>query len=127
MKRHDLRSAVVIEDDDGIRSLLSVVLQRAGLRVVEAANGRDGVDAVREHDPAVVIVDIRMPGIDGFETTRRIRAFSDTLVIVLSAHVADADEFESLAAGADVYMPKPFRPRELRALIDARLSELHRA
>jgi len=127
MSQHDIRSAVVIEDDDGIRSLLSVVLQRAGLHVVEASNGLDGVEAVREHEPAVVIVDIRMPGIDGFETTRRIRAISNTLVIVLSARVADADEVESLAAGADVYLPKPFRPRELRALIDTRLSRVHSA
>ena len=127
MSQHDIRSAVVIEDDDGIRSLLSVVLQRAGLHVVEASNGLDGVEAVRVHEPTVVIVDIRMPGIDGFETTRRIRAISNTLVIVLSARVADADEVESLAAGADVYLPKPFRPRELRALIDTRLSRVHSA
>jgi len=127
MERQELRHAVVIEDDDGIRVLISVVLQRAGLEVIEVSNGLDGVEAVRESDPVVVIVDIRMPGIDGFETTRRIRSISDTHIIVLSAHVADADEAQSLAAGADVYMPKPFRPRELRALIDARLFQLHSA
>lgn len=127
MKRHALRSAVVIEDDDGIRSLICAVLQRAGLTVIEASNGLDGVEAVRDNDPAIVTVDIRMPGIDGFETTRRIREISDASVIVLSAHVADADEFESLKAGADVYVPKPFRPRELAALIDQRLREAHSA
>lgn len=127
MERRELRHAVVIEDDDGIRALISVVLQRAGLEVIQMSNGLDGVEAVRENDPVVVIVDIRMPGIDGFETTRRIRSISDTHIIVLSAHVADADEAQSLAAGADVYMPKPFRPRELRALIDARLFQLHSA
>lgn len=127
MERQELRHAVVIEDDDGIRALISVVLQRAGLEVIQVSNGLDGVEAVRENDPVVVIVDIRMPGIDGFETTRRIRSISDTHIIVLSAHVADADEAQSLAAGADVYMPKPFRPRELRALIDARLFQLHSA
>jgi DNA-binding response OmpR family regulator len=119
--RDMLGNAVVIEDDDGIRALISLVLQRAGLHIVEARNGVEGVAAVREHDPAVVIVDIRMPGIDGFETTRRIREFSGAQIIVLSARVADADELHSLEAGADVYMPKPFRPRELRALVDARL------
>jgi DNA-binding response OmpR family regulator len=118
---------VVIEDDDGIRSLIHAVLQRAGLEVIEAANGLDGVEAVRAHAPAIITVDIRMPGIDGFEATRRIREFSDATVIVLSAHASDADEFESLQAGADVYMRKPFRPRELRALVDARLREAHSA
>jgi len=127
MERQELRHAVVIEDDDGIRALISVVLQRAGLEVIEAANGLDGVEAVRANNPVVTIVDIRMPGIDGFEATRRIRSISDTHIIVLSAHVADADEAQSLAAGADVYMPKPFRPRELRALIDARLLQLYSA
>ncbi|GAA4167143.1 response regulator transcription factor [Gryllotalpicola koreensis] len=121
MDRHALRSAVVIEDDDGIRSLIHAVLQRAGLNVIEAANGADGIEAVRAHAPAIITVDIRMPGIDGFETTRRIREISDAAIIVLSAHVADADESESLAAGADVYMRKPFRPRELRAFVDERL------
>jgi DNA-binding response OmpR family regulator len=121
--RDVLGNAVVIEDDDGIRALISLVLQRAGLHIVEASNGLEGIAAVREHDPSVVIVDIRMPGIDGFETTRRIREFSTAQIIVLSARVADADEIDSLEAGADVYMPKPFRPRELRALIDERLCE----
>jgi DNA-binding response OmpR family regulator len=121
--RDVLGNAVVIEDDDGIRALISLVLQRAGLHIVEASNGLEGIAAVREHDPSVVIVDIRMPGIDGFETTRRIREFSTAQIIVLSARVADADETHSLEAGADVYMPKPFRPREMRALIDERLCE----
>lgn len=127
MRRHALRSAVVIEDDDGIRSLISAVLQRAGLCVVETANGFDGVEAVRDTDPEIVTIDIRMPGIDGFETTRRIREISDALVVVLSARVADADELESLRAGADVYVQKPFRPRELGALIDERLRERYSA
>jgi len=127
MSRQSLPNAVVIEDDDGIRSLICAVLQHAGLRTIEATNGLDGLAAVREHDPAIITVDIRMPGLDGFETTRRIRETSEALVVMLSAHVADADEFESLKAGADFYLPKPFRPRELRALIDARLRELHSA
>jgi len=123
MRRHALRSAVVIEDDDGIRSLISAVLERTGMSVIEASNGLDGVEAVRGSDPEIVTVDIRMPGIDGFETTRRIREFSDAVVVVVSAHVADADEVESLRAGADVYVRKPFRPRELGALVDERLRE----
>lgn len=117
------RTAVVVEDDAGIRSLICDVLENVGLRVIAAANGVEGVAAVREHVPEVVTVDLRMPGIDGLETTRRIRETSSALVIVLSAHVSDADESESLNAGADLYIPKPFRPRELRARVEAHLRE----
>lgn len=119
-----LGTAVVIEDDEVIRSLISAVLQRTGLRVIVASNGLDGIAAVRDFDPTIVTVDIRMPGIDGIETTRRIRALSDAFIVVLSGRLADADEFESLRAGADLYMAKPFRPRELRSHIHARLREL---
>ena len=121
--RRARRSAVVIEDDGGIRALICAVLESAGLEVQAAASGTEGLAAVHASDPEVVTVDIRMPGMSGIETTRLIREFSDAFVVVLSAHVADADEFESLQAGADVYMRKPFRPRELRALVEARLSE----
>ncbi|MFC4243668.1 response regulator transcription factor [Gryllotalpicola reticulitermitis] len=123
MSERARRTAVVIEDDEGIRSLICDVLKHAGLRVVPTTNGIDGITAVREHDPAVVTVDLRMPGIDGIETTKRIRATSSALIVVLSARVTDADEFESLAAGADAYISKPFRPRELRARVDEHLHE----
>jgi DNA-binding response OmpR family regulator len=120
----DLRRAVVIEDDDEIRSLITDILERAGIRVVGASNGPEGVARVRESDPIIVTVDIRMPGIDGFETTRRIRAISDAFILVLSASAAPGDEYESLLAGADAFMSKPFRPRDLRAIVHSRLRAL---
>lgn len=123
MSRRQVGTAVVIEDDAGIRSLICDVLEKTGLHAVPAANGLDGIAAVWEHDPAVVTVDLRMPGIDGIETTKRIRPTSSALIIVLSARVADADECESLDAGADAYISKPFRPRELRARVEAHLRE----
>ncbi len=122
------RTAVVVEDDEGIRALICDVLEQAGLRTLPAANGWDGVAAARSHDPLVVTVDLRMPGIDGFETIRRIRVFSTALIVVLSARDNDEDEFESRRAGADLYMRKPFRPRELRAHVESHLQqEQHRA
>jgi two-component system, OmpR family, response regulator len=121
------RPAVVIEDDADIRALICDVLKRSHLRPIATSNGLEGIQAVREHDPALVTVDLRMPGIDGIETTRRIREITAAPIIVLSAHVADADEFESLRAGADVYLPKPFRPRELRAQVEAFLRQSRRA
>jgi len=118
------RNAVVIEDDDGIRTLIRVVLERAGLKVITATNGRDGIAAVEECDPVVVTVDIRMPGMSGIETTRQIRSISDALIVVLSASGAERDEVDSLDSGADVYMVKPFRPRDLQRHVQGRLRDL---
>jgi DNA-binding response OmpR family regulator len=116
--------AVVIEDDAEIRHLIAAVLERAGLHVVATANGREGVAAVRETNPVVITVDIRMPGIDGIETIRRIRSISDALIVVVSAVTATHQEDASLAAGADLYMTKPFRPRDLQDRVDERLQSL---
>jgi DNA-binding response OmpR family regulator len=115
------RVAVVIEDDDDIRHLLETVLTQAGFRVVATSNGADGVEAVRANDPVVTTLDVNMPGMDGFETARRIRAFSATYIVMLTALNEEIDTLQGLEAGADDYVNKPFRPRELRARIEAML------
>lgn len=115
------RTAVVIEDDPDIRELLESVLEQAGFRAIGAANGIDGVEAVREHSPVVTTLDISMPGIDGFETAKRIREFSSTYIILLTARSEEIDVLQGLDSGADDYLTKPFRPRELRARIEAML------
>ena len=117
----DRRVAVVVEDDEDIRELLSAVLGQSGFDVHEAADGREGVDAVREHDPVVVTVDLGLPDIDGYEVTRRLRQFTNAYVVMLTARVEEIDTLQGLDAGADDYMTKPFRPRELRARIEAML------
>ncbi|MDM4763130.1 response regulator transcription factor [Galbitalea sp. SE-J8] len=117
----DMRVAVVIEDDDDIRHLLETVLSQAGFRVVATANGSDGVEAVRANDPVVTTLDVNMPGMDGFEVARRIRAFSPTYIVMLTALNEEIDTLQGLEAGADDYVNKPFRPRELRARIEAML------
>lgn len=117
----EARVAVVIEDEEDIRSLLSTVLAQAGFEVHGAANGADGVELVRAHRPLVTTLDVNMPGIDGFETAKRIRAISSTYIVMLSARSEEIDALQGLEAGADDYVAKPFRPRELRARIDAML------
>lgn len=117
------RSAVIIEDDQDIRELLSVILVQSGFEVHAESNGNSGVDAVRRHDPAVVTVDVGLPDIDGFEVVRRIRLFSDSHVIMLTARSDAMDNLASLDAGADEYLSKPFHPRELRASVDAILEQ----
>lgn len=115
------RIAVVIEDDADIRQLLAVVLEQAGFEPILTANGLDGIEAVRKHNPVVTTLDVSMPGIDGFETAKRIRAFSTTYLIMLTARADEIDTLQGLEAGADDYVTKPFRPRELRARIEAML------
>lgn len=115
------RVAVVIEDDGDIRTLLQTVLTQAGFRVITAANGADGVEAVRQNEPVVTTLDVNMPGMDGFETARRIREFSSTYIVMLTALGEEIDAMQGLDSGADDYINKPFRPRELRARIEAML------
>ncbi|WP_058622794.1 response regulator transcription factor [Microbacterium testaceum] len=106
--------AVIIEDDADIRSLVVAVLEQAGYAVHAASGGLEGIDLVARYEPAVTTLDVSMPGIDGFETARRIRAFSDTRILMVSARADDAEERVGRDAGADDYLTKPFRPRELR-------------
>jgi two-component system OmpR family response regulator len=115
------RFAVVIDDDADIRQLLVDVLTQAGFQAIPTANGLDGVAAVRQFDPLITTLDVNMPGMDGFETAKRIRAFSNTYIVMLTALEDEIDTLQGLESGADDYLVKPFRPRVLRARIDAML------
>ncbi|RWZ68441.1 response regulator transcription factor [Labedella populi] len=115
------RLAVIIEDDPDIRGLLETVLSQAGFETVSADNGIDGVAAVRQFSPVVTTLDVSLPGIDGFEAAKRIRAFSNTYIVMLTARDEEIDALQGLESGADDYVTKPFRPRELRARIEAML------
>ena len=115
------RTAVVIEDEADIRALLAEVLQQAGFTVHTAASGLEGLALVTEHRPTVTTLDVSMPGMDGFETAKRIREVSDTYLVMLTARSEEIDVLQGLQSGADDYVAKPFRPRELRARIDAML------
>jgi two-component system, OmpR family, response regulator len=113
--------AVVVEDDDDIRTSLKEVLLQSGFAVFETSSGLEGVAAVREHDPVIVTMDVGLPDFDGIEASRRIRTFSDAYLIIVTGRVEEADALMGFEAGADDYLTKPFRPRELRARIAAML------
>lgn len=113
--------AVVIEDDPDIRSLLADILEQAGFWVHAAGTGLEGVELVRTFDPLITTLDVSMPGMDGFETARRIRVFSSTYLLMLTARSDEIDTLQGLQSGADDYITKPFRPRELRARVEAML------
>ena len=116
----ELRTAVIVEDDADIRHLIASVFESAGFSVVSVGNGLDGVRAALAYNPLITTLDVSMPGIDGFEAARRIRAGgSTTFIMMVSARAEEADVVQGLGSGADDYIVKPFRPREFRARIDA--------
>lgn len=115
------RVAVVIEDDADIRHLVESVLEQMGFETHSAADGEAGVEAVRRWDPDVTTLDVSLPGMDGLQVAKRIREFTSTYVVMLTARDEEIDVLLGLEAGADDYISKPFRPRELRARVEAML------
>ncbi|PYI65826.1 hypothetical protein CVV68_16495 [Arthrobacter livingstonensis] len=113
------RTAVIIEDDQDIRELLTIILGQSGYEVHAAETGMAGVDAVRLHRPALVTVDVGLPDMDGFEVTERIRPLCQSHIIMLTARSGEMDTVTGLEAGADEYLTKPFRAHELRARVEA--------
>ena len=112
---------LVIDDDDDIRGLVAELLQRAGLEVEQASDGRAGLRAFHQSSPDLVLLDVSMPELDGWETLERIRDLSDVPVMMLTARGAELERVRGLQAGADDYMVKPFGRQELVARVQALL------
>ena len=112
---------LVVEDDPAIAHLLEEYLGREGFDVDTAADGERGVEVARDARPDVIILDLMLPGIDGIEVCRRVRAFSDAYILILTARGEEVDRVIGLSVGADDYVVKPFSPRELSARVQALL------
>jgi DNA-binding response OmpR family regulator len=104
---------LVVDDDPKILRLVRTYLEREGLRVVEATDGREALAAIALEAPALVVLDLMLPHVDGLAVIRAVRRTDRTPIIVLSARGATADRIAGLAEGADDYLPKPFSPAEL--------------
>jgi two-component system OmpR family response regulator/two-component system phosphate regulon response regulator OmpR len=110
---------LVVDDDAGIRDLLSEYLAQQGYAVDTARDGREMDERLASARPALVVMDLMLPGEDGLTLTRRVKAGAGCPVIMLSARGEDLDRIVGLEVGADDYLPKPFNPRELLARIRA--------
>lgn len=116
-----MNSLLFIEDDDHIRLALRLVLEDEGYRVREAADGRSGLAAFHAEEPDLVLLDLRLPDISGFDVCRALRAMSIVPIIMVTAQTDTQDMVTGLEAGADDYVTKPVVPKELAARIRAHL------
>jgi DNA-binding response OmpR family regulator len=115
VNRHteDMTHVLVVDDDPTVREVVASYLRDAGYEVTEAADGNTALQRAAQVDPQLVILDLMLPGLDGLEVCRRLRATSDVPVIMLTALGEEADRVSGLELGADDYVTKPFSPREL--------------
>jgi len=114
-----MEPVLVIDDDLELCELLSKYLQREGFEVKIVHDGNQGVERALSEEYALIVLDVMLPGINGFEVLRRIRAESRIPILMLTARGDDVDRIVGLEMGADDYLPKPFNPRELVARIRA--------
>ena len=112
-------SILIVEDDRNIGDLVRQYLERDGYQVTWVRSGEEGLAELRRQPRSLVVLDVGLPGIDGFEVCRRIRALGETPVIMLTARDEEVDRVLGLELGADDYVPKPFSPRELVARVKA--------
>ena len=116
-----MATVLLVDDDPKIRELLRLYVERDGHRTLDAANGEVAVTTALRARPDLVVLDVMLPGLDGFEVAHRIRAASDVPILMLTARSGDSDKVVGLDVGADDYVVKPFSPRELMARIRALL------
>ena len=122
-------TVLVIEDDTQIRKVLEGYLRQAGYRVLSAADGLTGLALAQQEKPTLLVLDLMLPGIDGWEITRRLRSSTDPAlvglyIIMLTARVEETERIVGLEMGADDYVTKPFSPRELVARVRAAVRRL---
>jgi len=111
---------LVIEDTEDNRQIVRDLLESAGYELIEALDGLEGVAAAEREQPDLILMDIQLPGIDGYEATRRIRtipALAKVPIIAVTSYALSGDEAKTRAAGCDGYVAKPFSPRQLLAKV----------
>ncbi len=110
---------LVVDDEANIRNLARMYLEKDGYRVTAVTNGREALDYINQTPPALVVLDLMLPEVDGWEVCRQVRANSNLPILMLTARDEDIDKIVGLEMGADDYLTKPFNPRELVARVHA--------
>jgi DNA-binding response OmpR family regulator len=116
-----MATVLVVDDDPKIRELLRLYVEREGHRATFAGDGPEALAAAQQVRPDLVLLDVMLPGLDGFEVCRRLREETDVPVVLLTARSGDSDKVVGLDIGADDYVVKPFSPRELMARVRVQL------
>jgi two-component system cell cycle response regulator DivK len=114
------RRILVVEDQEDNRRILRDLLTSGGFALIEATTGEEGVLLARTHRPDLILMDVQMPVLDGYEATRRIKAQPELRhipIIVVTSYALSGDDAKARAAGADAYVAKPFSPRQLLATV----------
>jgi len=117
-------AVLIVEDDLNTAALVRTYLEREGFRTMHATSGLEAMELARTRQPEFVILDIMLPGLDGWEVCRRLRTFSDVPILMLTAREEEIDRVSGLAIGADDYVVKPFSPRELVERVKAILRRI---
>lgn len=112
---------LVVDDDLALAEMIGIVLGSEGFHVATCSDGAQALDAFHRENPDLILLDLMLPGMDGIEICTRIRRESDVPIVMLTARTDTADVVAGLEAGADDYVPKPFKPKELVARVRARL------
>jgi two-component system cell cycle response regulator DivK len=121
------QSILVIEDHEDNRRILRDLLSSSGYEVIEATTGEEGVSSAETHRPDLILMDIDLPGIDGYEATRRIKAnpgLRQIPIIAVTSYGMSGDDVKAFEAGCDAYVSKPYSPRELLVKIRAHLPQV---
>jgi len=119
-----MKRILIIEDQEDNRAIMRDVLSTAGYALIEAVDGAEGVKLARSERPDLILMDIQLPLLDGYEATRQIRATEDLKsvpIIAVTSYALSGDEAKTREAGCDSYVAKPFSPRELLAKVRALL------
>ena len=120
------KRVLVVEDQEDNRRIIRDLLTSVGYELIEATDGLAGVRLAKEHQPDLILMDIQLPGLDGYEATRRIKADPELAaipIVVVTSYALSGDEQKAKAAGCDAYVAKPFSPRQLLATIRAFFGE----
>jgi len=113
------RRVLVVDDEESVRELIELYLRKEGFEVIHARDGKEALRLNGEHHPDLIILDLMLPGLDGWEVCRQIRSTSKVPIIMLTARAEEVDRIVGLELGADDYVVKPFSPRELVARVKA--------